>query len=756
MKNIIICEKPSVARTIMSYLGGFTNHSDKGIGYGESDEWIVTWCFGHLITMCYPEDYDESLKTWSLDALPFLPDTYKYRPIQDTIKQFEIIKTIYHRTDVRTLYYCPDPAREGVLIQHLVRQMAGLTPGIEEKVMWISSQTEEEVMRALREAKPVEAYNDIRDAAVARNIEDYAFGINFSRGLSKRFEKTTGGKLPVAVGRVMTAVLGLVVDREREIENFVPTNFYKINTTLNGANVTLGWKATETNPIYPKIEPFLYNDTGFKNKRFAEQFAAGLGRNQIVESKDVKTEQKSAPLLFNLAELQMTCSRMFKISPSQTLTIIQGLYEKKMLTYPRTDARYLSTAIAKEIDENIQSLVRYHDSSISGAASSIMASGSYKNIANTRYTNDSKIEDHYAIIPTGENLSLVSKLEPIEKDVFELIVRRFLSIFMPPAEYEKTSIITKDDARGERFYLSGSVLKNPGYLTVAGIPQQKDGLPESAKNLVAGQTFACGYSVTEGTTNPPKHYTTDTLIGAMENAGKFIEDEELREQIKGSGIGTSATRGATLDKLVANEYLKLNNKTQVISVAPFGYVVYEIVHQTIPDLLNPKMTAEWERGLSLVADGKMSQDKYINKLNQYISHYIDVIKATEPNQIVAELAKKLPDRPGKAKGPSKDNVQTYLDVPWDDKDEVKKLGAWFDMQKKAWYVPKNADISKFEKWLPGGKVTKTVKSAKKIYLDVPFDDKETAKGLGARWDNDKKKWYALSNNPNIETLKKWA
>ncbi len=756
LKNIIICEKPSVAKTIAGYLGSFDKHVNKGIGYLENDNWVITWCFGHLVTLCYPEDYDESLKSWSLDTLPFLPQEYKYRPINDTIEQFKIISTIYHRSDIDTLYFCPDPAREGVLIQYLVRKMAGLNSHITEKMMWIDSITESEVKRALKEARPANEYDDIRDAGVARSIEDYAFGINFSRALSKRFERTTGGKCPVAVGRVMTCVLGMVVDREREIENFVPTNFYKINTNIVASDVTLGWKATESNPIYEKIKPFLYNESGFKERKMAEGFKSGLGPVQIVESKEVKIEKKSAPLLFNLAELQATCSRTFKISPAETLKIIQSLYEKRLLTYPRTDARVLSEAIADEIDNNISGLTILADTDLACAANYILNNGLHKGIKKTRYVDDSKIEDHYAIIPTGESLSALNQCEDLEKQVYELVVRRFLSIFLPAAEYEKTSVITKDNERGERFYLSGSVLIEPGYLRIAGIPQSKESLPDMVKNMKEGDQFPCRYEVVEGKTQPPKHYTTGSIILAMENAGNLIEDEELRAQIKGSGIGTSATRAATLEKLVKNGYLKLSTKTQVLGVAPFGDVVYEIVKSTIPDLLNPKMTAEWERGLSLVAEGQMPQDKYINKLNQYIAHFIDVIKATEPNNIVAELSKKLPERSGQKKGPSKDNIQTYLDVPFEDKDEVKALGAWFDMTKKAWYVPKNGDVSKFTKWLPGGKITTTMKAPKKIWLDVPFDDKDEAKSLGARWDKDKKKWYGVSNSPNIDKLKKWA
>lgn len=758
MKNIIICEKPSVAKTIASYLGAhlgtFSKHTNKGVGYLENDQWVITWCFGHLVTLCYPEDYDEAMKTWSLDTLPFLPNEYKYRTITNTREQFDIIKNIYHRSDIDTLYYCPDPAREGVLIQYLVRKLAGLNSNITEKMMWIDSITESEVLRALKEAKPVSNYDNIRDAGLARSIEDYALGINFSRALSKRFEKTIGGQQPVVVGRVMTCVLGMVVEREREIENFVPTDFYKINTKLNGTDVVLGWKATKTNPIYNKIEPYLYNESGFKNRSLAANFMNGLGSNQIVESKEIKTEKRNAPLLFNLAELQATCSRLFKISPAKTLEIIQNLYEKKLLTYPRTDARVLSEAIADEIDKNLRMITHLSNKELSDAASYILSKELYKGIKNTRYVDDSKIEDHYAIIPANESITALSSCDELEQKVFELIVRRFLSIFLPAAEYEKTSIVTKDDKRGERFYLSGSVLIEPGYLKVAGIPQSKDSLPNELKSIKKGDKYSCTYEIIDGKTQPPKHYTTGSIILAMENAGNLIEDESLREQIKGSGIGTSATRAATLDKLVNNKYLNLATKTQVLSVAPYGDVVYEIVKSTIPDLLNPKMTAEWERGLSLIANGSMSQSKYLQKLNEYITHYVDVIKKTKPNSVVEQVSKKIP-KTKKTAGPKKDNIQTYLDVPFEDKDKVKTLGAWFDATKKAWYVPKNGDISKFQKWLPNGKVTKTMATPQKIWLKVPYDNKDEAKNLGARWDSDKKQWYVLSTNPNIETLKQW-
>ncbi len=747
MKNIIICEKPSVARTIASYLGTFNKHANKGIGYLENEEWVITWCFGHLVTLCYPEEYDQSLKAWSLDTLPFLPSEYKYRPIADTIEQFKVIKEIYHRDDIDTLYYCPDPAREGVLIQYLVRNMAGINPNIKEKMMWIDSITETEVKKAIHNAKDVHEYDNLRDAGVVRSIEDYAFGINFSRGLSKRYEKITQGRLTVSVGRVMTCVLAMVTERERKIKDFVSTPFYKINSNLQNSNLTLGWKANKETPVYKKIEPVLYSETGFKTEKVAKSFVKGLGNNQVVTKKETKKEKHFAPLLFNLSEIQATCSKMFKIDPKETLQIIQDLYEKRMVTYPRTDARVLSSAIANEIDRNIRGLLYFDIDNISNIANEILDNKAYVNIENTRYVNDEKIEDHYAIIPTGECLNTFDSLDELSQKIFMLIVKRFLAIFLEPACYDKTIIETKDDKRNECFYYSNLIQTDLGYLKIYEDNNTNTENKIVIKNINVGDIIPCTYEIIEGKTTPPKHYTTGSIILAMENAGSFIEDEELREQIKSSGIGTSATRAATLDKLINNKYLGINKKTQVLSTMPAGEVVYEIVKETVPELLNPKMTAEWERGLSLISDGKIGKDKYLNKLNSYITYYIDLIKRKAPNTAISTLVADVPITKKKI------SIQTYINVPYDDKDEAKRLGAFFDMNSKMWYVPEGRDVNKFTKWLSNGKITKTV--PKKVYLNVSYDDKNKVKSLGARWDKDKKKWYTYSNNNNFEELSRF-
>lgn len=755
MKNIIITEKPSVARTIASYLGSFTNHSNKGVGYLENDEWIITWCFGHLVTLCYPQDYDESLKTWSFDTLPFLPENYKYRVIENTKSQFEVIRDIYHRDDVDTLYYCPDPAREGVTIQHYVRMLAGIKPGIKELVIWIDSQTKDEVLKGIKNAKPVSFYKNLTASGVCRGKEDYAIGINISRALTLRFREIWNAKEPIAAGRVMTCVLGMVVDREREISNFVATNYYKITSTIgqDDNKITLTWKPNPKAKIYEKIAPYLYNDTGFLDKDKASKFINGLGSNLIIDKVETKEEKKYAPLLYNLAELQASASKSFKFSPKQTLEIAQKLYEKRLLTYPRTDARVLSSAIAKEIDNNIKALTGLLDKDLSNAASNIIKHGTYKTVSNSKYVDDSKISDHYAIIPTGEGLSQIDSLDDSEKAIFYMVVRRFLSIFMPPAVYKKVSIEAHDDLKGEQFTVSGQTLIKPGYLVVAGIPDSKDKLTINENEFALGNSYKSVYDIAQSATTPPKHYTTGSLILAMENAGKLIEDEDLREQIKGCGVGTSATRAEIIDKLINIAYLNVSKKTQVLSVAPFGDFVYEVTKSTVPSMLDPKMTAEWEKGLNLVADGTISEAQYMKKLNAFVGINVEKIKtATIPDEakrLAAGMPKSDSNKPSKV---SKDAILTYINVPFDDKDEAKTLGARFDMNKKCWYVPVGGDISKFSKWMNG---TKNVTSIRKVWLDVPFDDKDEAKKAGARWDKDKKSWYVFSNQM-CDELKKWV
>lgn len=613
-------------------------------GYLESEEAIVTWCVGHLVTMSYPEVYDEKFKRWSFETLPFLPAEFKYEVIENARKQYTIVSSLLNREDVSTIYVCTDSGREGEYIYRLVEQMAGVQ-GKERKRVWIDSQTEEEILRGIREAKDLSAYDNLGNAAYLRAKEDYLMGINFSRALTLKYGKTVKDYLKrdravISVGRVMTCVLGMIVNREREIRSFTKTPFYRVigNFKLQEKPFTAEWRAVEGSKYYNS--PVLYKENGFKKKEDAEQLIGELSAepagSATVTGIEKKKENKNAPLLYNLAELQNDCSKYFKISPDETLRIVQELYEKKMTTYPRTDARVLSTAVAKEIHKNIGGLRNY--ALAAPFAKEVLEQGTYKNIAKTRYVNDKQITDHYAIIPTGQGLNNLAGLAPTAVKVYEVIVRRFLSIFYPPAVYQKFSLTLQ--VKEESFFASFKVLIQEGYLKVTDFSfkkentapkEDKENENESADekcdaeltnlltHLKKGDTLSAdNYEIKEGETSPPKRYTSGSIILTMENAGQFIEDEELRAQIKGSGIGTSATRAEILKKLVNIEYLALNKKTQVLTPTQMGEMIYDVVSDSIRPLLNPALTASWEKGLTMVADGVITPDEYMGKLTDFV------------------------------------------------------------------------------------------------------------------------------------------
>ena len=628
-KNLFIAEKPSVAREFANALKYNMRSKD---GYLESEEAIVTWCVGHLVTMSYPEVYDEKFKRWSFETLPFLPAEFKYEVIESAKKQYTIVSSLLNRPDVTTIYVCTDSGREGEYIYRLVEQMSGVQDK-ERKRVWIDSQTEEEILRGIREAKDLSAYDNLGNAAYLRAKEDYLMGINFSRALTLKYGKTVKDYLKrdravISVGRVMTCVLGMIVNREREIRSFTKTPFYRVigNFKLQEKPFTAEWRAVEGSKYYNS--PVLYKENGFKKKEDAERLIGELSAEPAgpatVIGIEKKKENKNAPLLYNLAELQNDCSKYFKISPDETLRIVQELYEKKMTTYPRTDARVLSTAVAKEIHKNISRLRGYEPTS--DFVEQILDRKLYGNIAGTQYTDDSKVTDHYAIIPTGQ-LTELGKLNTLQKSVFDLIVRRFLSVFYPAAEYQNVKMTAVVDVgeKKEHFYASARVLKTPGYLEIAGIPkkEEEDSDPKEllhlADQLKKGDEISVdGYEVKEGKTSPPKRYTSGSMVLAMENAGQLIEDEELREQIKGSGIGTSATRAEIIKKLVRIHYLNLNKRTQVLTPENLGEMVFEVVSMTVPALLNPKMTASWEKGLDGITRGTVDFWDYRTKLEDFI------------------------------------------------------------------------------------------------------------------------------------------
>lgn len=677
-KDLFIAEKPSVAKEFARTLGVSGN---AGAGYLESGDYVVTWCVGHLVTMSYPDAYDPALKKWSLQTIPFLPDHFLYELIPDVKKQFNIVEGLLNRPDVARIYVCTDSGREGEYIYRLVDQLAKVPADKEKRRVWIDSQTEEEIQRGIREAKPLSEYDNLASSAYLRAKEDYLMGINFSRVLSLKYGQTVMNYRKsdkwsaISVGRVMTCVLGMVVRREREIRNFVKTPFYRVlgHFSFQGQSFDGEWRSVEGSDYFQS--PKLYKENGFKERETAVELCEKLGYGKedadtketidkdgiaVVESIERKKEKKNPPLLFNLAELQNVCSKLFKISPDETLKIVQELYEKKLVTYPRTDARVLSTAVSKEIHKNIGGLRNYPV--VKEIAQKILEDGSFKGIAKTRYCNDKQITDHYAIIPTGQGFGALRSVSVTAQRVYEVVVRRFLCIFYPPAQYQKISLTAL--RQPERFFASFKIMVDPGYLEIAaasfakkkvnsaddgqdqsptdgtaekGRQREENGgeseetfdvaLIELMKKIKKGTQISLGnLEIKEGETSPPKRYNSGSMILAMENAGQLIEDEDLRSQIKGSGIGTSATRAEILSKLVKIKYLKLNKKTQIITPELLGEMVYDVVDSSIRSLLNPELTASWEKGLTYVAEGSITEEEYMQKLEDFIARRVNGVK----------------------------------------------------------------------------------------------------------------------------------
>ena len=653
-KKLIITEKPSVAMEFAKALKITTSRRN---GYLESSDWIITWCVGHLVTMSYPEKYDEKLKFWRLDTLPFIPEEWKYEIIPQVQNQFNIVQQLLQREDIEEIYNAGDSGREGEYIQRLVFMMARPNPNAKMKRVWIDSQTEEEILRGIREAKDMSEYDSLSDSAYLRAKEDYLIGINFSRLLSIIFGRRLAQNIhedraSISVGRVMTCVLGMVVSREREIRNFVKTKYYKIIGEFGEeqASFKADWKATEKSIVWES--PKLYNETGFKKENDAKEFIVSLSNKKAVITELKKSKQKeNAPLLFNLAEIQNECTKRFKIKPDETLEIIQNLYEKKLVTYPRTDARVLSTAVSKEINKNLNGIAKgCKDEEIQGYIKKMVEEKYSTNLAKTKYVNDSKITDHYAIIPTGQGYENFNSLPQLQKDIYLVIVKRFLAIFYPPAEYNKIQLtieVEMDKEKKETFTTSGRVCINQGFLEIlkpvdkhenkkkksTNGEQDVENKEEENKNsenkatdleilkkLKKGQEILIkNFEIKEAETSPPNRYNSGSIILAMENAGKLIEEEELREQIKGAGIGTSATRGEIIKKLEKINYIEINNKTQIITPSQKGEYIYDIVLQSMPDMLNPKLTASWEKGLDMVAKKEIKPEEFMTKLENYIN-----------------------------------------------------------------------------------------------------------------------------------------
>ena len=658
--KLIITEKPSVAREFAKVLNG--NFQNKG-NYLESGEWLITWCVGHLVTMSYPEKYDEKLKQWRLDTLPFMPKEYKYEIIERVQNQFNVVQNLLQREDVTEIYNAGDSGREGEYIQRLVFMMAKPNPKAEIKRVWIDSQTEEEILRGIKEAKPEAEYDSISDSAYLRAKEDYLIGINFSRLLSIIYGNRLAKSLnqdyfAISVGRVMTCVLGMIVSREREIRNFVKTKYYKILGTFGTekGNFTAEWKVNEKSKLFESN--LLYNESGFKSEEEAKKFIAELAEKEAIVTEIKKTKQKeNAPLLFNLAEIQNECTKKFKIKPDETLEVIQTLYEKKLVTYPRTDARVLSTAVSKEISKNLNGLAkRFQDEEVQAIIKKMVDEKYSTNLAKTKYVNDSKITDHYAIIPTGQGFENYNTLNQLQKDIYKLIVKRFLAIFYPPAEYNKVNVTV--NIENETFYGTGKVCVKRGYLDVLKPEKKEEIKQENARDLGDNKNSSGNaenlsnnkdeidkeenanlevlntlkknekleiqnFELKDAETSPPSRYNSGNLVIAMEGAGKLIEDEELREQLRGAGIGTSATRGEIIKKLERIQYIKINNKTQIVTPTEKGEAIFDVVNQSMPDMLNPKLTASWEKGLEMVAKKEIEPNIFMEKLEKYIKSKFD-------------------------------------------------------------------------------------------------------------------------------------
>lgn len=668
-KSLYIAEKPSVAQEFAKALK--INGARKD-GYLEAEDAIVTWCVGHLVTMSYPESYDANLKRWTYDTIPFLPENFLYEVIPDVKKQFEIVKTLLNREDVTTIYVCTDSGREGEYIYRLVDQMAGVPDTKDKRRVWIDSQTEEEILRGIRTAKPLNAYDNLSASAYLRAKEDYLMGINFSRVLTLKYGYQVRDYLKgtqkgaISVGRVMTCVLGMVVRREREIRSFVKTPFYRVLASMDtsGKEFSGEWRAVEGSRYFNS--PLLYKENGFKKKEDAEKLISDLSAIQpfeaVIEKIEKKKEKKNPPLLFNLAELQNVCSKLFKISPDETLKITQTLYERKLVTYPRTDARVLSTAVCKEITKNVGGLRNYPV--VKDLACEVLEKKLYQGLEKTRYVNDKQITDHYAIIPTGQGFNALNGLPPTAVKVYEVIVRRFLSIFFPAAQYQKVSIVASmayPDASSEKesFFSSSKILVDEGYLKVTPLSffdkkkttksenesnEEEDeesfdaALVEAISKLKKGSIIAMKeLNIKEGETSPPKRYNSGSMILAMENAGQLIEDEELRAQIKGSGIGTSATRAEILSKLFKIGYINLNKKTQIITPTLLGEMIFDVVNNSIRSLLNPELTASWEKGLTFVANGEITSDDYMVKLNNFVAKNVNGVKGARNQYALRSL-----------------------------------------------------------------------------------------------------------------------
>lgn len=592
-KILVIAEKPSVASDIAKVL----KCKSKGEGFLYNDEYIVSWAIGHLVTLYDPEDYDAMLKKWSENTLPILPDTIKLKPINKTKTQLNVLKKLMNSKDTDSIICATDSGREGELIFRYIYEIVKCKKSF--KRLWISSMTDTAIKEGFKKLKDSREYDNLYLSAKCRSEADWLVGINATRAFTVKHNAL------LSIGRVQTPTLSMIVERQKEIRDFVPEEYFEVEADYG-----------EFKGIWFK-QPF-ENETRINKKSDAEIIANNV-KGEIANIYDVKREEKrqSHPLLFDLTELQRECNRKFGFSAKKTLDVAQSLYEKrKMITYPRTDSRYLSADMKSEMGIVLSKIkdTGFYSEFLEYAENNI------KNSYTKRVFDNSKVSDHHAIIPSKGKLS-IDKLTTDEKKVFDIIVLRFISVFYPQYIYNSIKVFAK--CKNENFISKGTEIVEKGWTVLYEKFKTKKDEPV-IPDVKIGDNFVIKKSaVIEKKTMPPKNYTEATILSAMENAGKMVEDEELKEKLKESGIGTPATRAAIIERLISVGYVIRQGKNLIPTEK--GENLIAIVPE---ELKSPETTGKWEKGLSSVAKGKMSQERFMGSIERYVRFLVDNASAS--------------------------------------------------------------------------------------------------------------------------------
>ncbi|WP_438314401.1 DNA topoisomerase 3 [Candidatus Caldatribacterium sp. SIUC1] len=590
-KKLVITEKPSVARDIARALGKFTDHRE----YLENAEYIITWAVGHLVGLAEPEDYDDRFRKWDLELLPIIPEVFKLKPLEKTEKRLEVIKMLSEREDTDALVNACDAGREGELIFRYIYEFLGLKKPVFR--LWLSSMTKEAIQEAFARLRPASEYELLAQAAKCRSEGDWLVGINGSRAFTSRY------KILLSVGRVQTPTLAILVHREREIQNFRPTPYFEVFARFRYGDLTYvgKWRGGEDDRLFDKDE--------------AEKVVAGvLGKRGKVEEFSEHKTQEAHPLLYDLTELQRDANKLFGYSAQRTLDIAQRLYEHyKLITYPRTDSRYLSEDLLGQVERSVAMLTRC------GFAEFARDLPLREALRDRRVFDRSKVTDHHAIIPTGEEIRWEA-LKEGERKVLDLIVRRFLAVFHPPAVWMHRTIRTR--VEGETFLSKARVLAEPGW-RVLYPREEEEFLPVVPRGEEVDVVEAWNE---EKETKAPPRYTEAALLAAMEGAGRFVEDEELREILKESGIGTPATRAAIIERLIEVGYVEREGKTLIPT--PKGMELVSLVESIpIPELASPQLTGEWEKKLNLIQKGQFTRELFMEGIKSLTWEIVAKVKA---------------------------------------------------------------------------------------------------------------------------------